>query len=420
MRTSQRLNKVQPSLTLEIDAKAKALKAAGRDVVGFAAGEPDLPPPDAVREAGERAIRDDLGRYTAVAGILPLREAVGERYREDWGLEYGPDQILVSSGAKQSLLNALYVVCDAGDEVLIPTPYWTSYPEMAISLGIEPVLCATRPDGGIDIDELEAKTTPRTRAMIINSPSNPTGRVVDQATVAAIAKFAERRDLWIISDDIYAQLVFDADHRFFNAPMAAPEAKQRTIAIYGLSKTFGMTGWRIGFAAGPADVIKQMSTFQSHATSCANTIAQHAGVAALREVGAEYYESLRTTYSERAAIVTEGLGNIEGMDMRAPVATFYAFPDVSALFGRSHGGHRIDTAMDLAGSLLEKKLVAVVPGEAFGDPDSIRMSFATSEEQIREGIRRVAAFVDELDPPAKLDPRPGGGERPGFHTRPRD
>lgn len=416
MRTSQRLQKVRPSLTLEMDAKAKGLIAAGRDVVSLAAGEPDLPPPEPVRAAGERAIREGLGRYTAVAGLPQLREAVTERFRSDWGLSYDAKEIVVSSGAKQSLLNALYVLCDAGDQVLIPTPYWTSYPEMANSLGIEPVFYPITQDGHVDIGALGEAVTPATRAIIINSPANPTGLVLGEKTLKAIAQFAEQHDLWIISDDIYAQLVFDSNHRFFNAPMISPRMRERTVVVYGLSKTYGMTGWRIGFAAAPEEIARQMVTFQGHATSCANAIAQHAGVAALTEVDKGYFASMRDVYRSRATVLTEGFRGIDGVTCQAPVATFYAFPDISALLGRHHKGRPLRTAMEFADALLESELVAVVPGEAFGDPQHIRLSFAASEETLREGVQRIARFVSRLERPSAGEGRETGL---GFHPRER-
>ncbi|MCB9833544.1 MAG: pyridoxal phosphate-dependent aminotransferase [Planctomycetes bacterium] len=396
MRTSRRLDQVKPSLTLEFDARAKALKAAGRDVIGLAAGEPDFEPSETVLQAAEEAMRHGGGRYTAVAGTPALRQAAARAIEELTGIRYSSDRIAVSSGAKHSIFNALYALADPGDEVIVPAPYWTSYPEMCLALGIKPVIVPGRADLLPDLDGIRAAINDRTRAIIVNSPGNPTGRVIDRATLEGLAVLMRAwPDLVLISDDIYARLVFPG-HRFLNLPMVAPDLVERTILVYGMSKTYCMTGWRIGFAAGPLEIIKQIATVQGHSTSCANSIAQAAACRALDETDENHIARMVTAYRERAGLFLDSFRSIGDLPCPEPQGAFYLFPRVDAWFGARLGDRRIGSALDLAQLLLDEALLGVVPGEAFGAPESIRISYATATDKVREACFRLERFFAAL------------------------
>ncbi|MCA9322036.1 MAG: pyridoxal phosphate-dependent aminotransferase [Planctomycetes bacterium] len=395
MKRSRRLNQVQPSLTMAIDGKAKQYRAEGRDIVSLAAGEPDFAPPAAVEQAAIRAVKEQRGRYTAVPGILDLRRAIAAEVQVNTGLEFSADQVVVSSGAKQALFNALYVLCDEGDEVLIPSPYWTSYPEMATALGLVPVICPTGDDFRLDPRILADRISPRTRAIIVNSPANPTGCVLGRDELLALAEVLRPHDIWVISDDIYARLVHSG-RTFHNLPMVAPDFVDRTVLVDGMSKTYCMTGWRVGFAAGPRDVIQDMATIQSHSTSCANAIAQWASLEALRAVGPELIAEMVAEYERRAAFLGQALDAIPGLRQRAPDAAFYSFPDVRSYFGQSYRGQVITSTLEMANQLLEQELIAVVPGEAFGARGYLRLSFATSMGELERGAMRLQRFFAEF------------------------
>lgn len=392
---SHRLDQVQASLTMAIDAKAKQYRAEGKDVLGLAAGEPDFTPPESVRRAAKEAIDAEKGRYTAVPGLPELRAAAAGHFEASTGLSVRPEEVIVTSGAKQAIFNALYVLCDPGDEVLIPSPYWTSYPEMARALGLKPVICPGDDDLAVDPRSLAQGITDRTRAIILNSPSNPTGRVVTEKRLQQIADVLRPHPIWVISDDIYGRIVYDG-FRFANLPMVDPSFQDRSILVDGMSKTFCMTGWRIGFAAGPQAVIMNMSKVQSHSTSCANTIAQWAAVAALREVGDEEVHRMIEAYEARATFLCGVLDSIPGLTTPRPEAAFYAFPNVSAYFGKTLDGREVDSAMSLAEMLLDEELVAVVPGEAFGAPHHLRLSFALGMEDLRRAAERLQRFFARL------------------------
>jgi aspartate aminotransferase len=397
MKTSSRLAAVQPSLTLEITSKAKQMAAAGLDVVSFAAGEPDFAPPKAVLDAACAAIHAGEGKYTAAAGAPALRRAIAARFAKDHGFHYEIDEVIVSSGAKQAIFNAIYSVADAGDEIIIPTPYWTSYPEMALAHGVQPVFLATSAadDFALDAGALERLITPRTRALILNSPNNPTGAVIGRGELEAIAAVLREREIWIISDDIYDRLVFPG-HSFENILDVAPELRDRTIIVNGLSKTYCMTGWRVGYAAGPRKVIRSMETIQGHSTSCANAIAQIAATVALTEVSSEHIDAMVREYERRARAVHSSLAAIPGLHLPAPCASFYAFPTVSAAFGRRYRDKIVSSSLDLCRILLEDYRVAVVPGEAFGCPEALRISYATSMDEIERGLARIAEMFAAL------------------------
>ncbi len=396
MRSSRRLDQVQASLTLEFDARAKALKASGRDVIGLAAGEPDFEPPETVLEAAENAMRSGGGRYTAVAGTPALRAAAARAIEDLTGIRYDAEQVVVSAGAKHSIFNAIYALADPGDELIIPAPYWTSYPEMCLALGVKPVIVAGRPDLLPDVEKIRAAVTPRTRAIILNSPGNPTGRVIDRASLEGIAEIIRANpEVTMISDDIYARLLFEGQV-FLNLPMVAPDLIDRTILVYGMSKTYCMTGWRIGFAAGPKEIAKKIATVQGHSTSCANAIAQAAACRALEATEEAHLQMMIAAYAERAALFQRSLERIGDLPCPEPQGAFYLFPRVSAWFGARLGDRVISSALDLAQLLLDEALLGVVPGEAFGAPDSIRISYATSTENVRRACERLERFFASL------------------------
>ncbi len=395
MRMSRRLEQVRPSLTLEVDARAKQYRAEGKDVIGLAAGEPDFGPPPMVNVTAIEAIDNQLGRYTAVAGHPDLRREAAQAISNLNGFNYKSSDIVVSSGAKQSIFNVLYVLADPGDEVLILSPYWTSYPEMCRALALKPVVVPCTDDFGIDPEVLARHVTDRTRAIIINTPSNPSGRVLSRSELEGIGRVIVDKQIWAICDDIYGRLVFEGQE-FVNLPMAVPELRDRSLIIYGMSKTFCMTGWRIGFVAGPQAVIKQISTIQSHSTSCANTIAQIAAAKALAETDDSFIASMVVAYEERARFVLGFLGEIEGLVCQKPQAAFYAFPDVSFWFGARLGDRLINTSLDLAAALLDEALIAVVPGEAFGAPKCLRISYSTSMSELERAADRFRDFFARL------------------------
>ncbi len=400
MHISARLEGVHSSLTLEMTARAAALKRAGQDVVSLSAGEPDFGPPNAAVEAAHQAIDDDLGRYTPVGGTPELCEAICGYLTREMQLNYSPAEIVVSSGAKQALFNAIFVLCSPGDEIIIPTPFWASYPEIAQALGVQPVLWETTSADSFQLhgDDLKKLITPRTTAILLNSPNNPTGAVVSEAELATIAKILEPTDIAVISDDIYEQLVYPGEC-FKNILHVAPSLRDRTVLVNGVSKAFCMTGWRIGYAAGPGDIIDSMKVIQGHMTSCANSIAQIAATAALNGATRAHLANMVQTYSRRGEIVYEALRTIEGIGARPSVSSFYSFFTIKDLFGRSSGGKTIESAMDFCDLLLDQQMVALVPGEAFGNPRGVRLSYATSTDRIEEGLRRIKAFCEGLVDP---------------------
>lgn len=398
MNISNRLAAVQASLTMEISAKAKDLQAAGVDVISLSAGEPDFSPPETVHEAACAAIRANDGRYTATAGTAALRRAVAERTKKETGFTYGLDEIIVSSGAKQAIFNAIYAVCDPGTELIIPAPYWTSYPEMAQALEVRPVIWKTSSDDGFRLhaNDLAALITPKTRAVILNSPNNPTGAVISKEELQEIADVLRaNKNVWIISDDIYDRLVF-AGKEAKNILSVAPDFRDRTLIVNGLSKTYCMTGWRVGYSLGPRSIIRAMEIIQGHTTSCANAIAQAASVVALTKIGPEHIAMMVREYERRADFVFRKLSAIPGIKIARPIASFYAFPDVSAYFGKTIKGKVLASALDVCRVLLDDFHVATVPGEAFGYPQAIRMSYATSMSELERAMVRVADFFSAL------------------------
>ncbi len=393
-RVSGRLAALEPSATLAVDARAKELLAKGEPVISFGAGEPDFPTPASVVAAAEAACADlPMQKYTPTAGLLRLRQAICDKSRRDSGLTLQPDQVLVTGGAKHAVYTAFATLCDPGDEVLIPSPYWTTYPESARLVGASPVAVPTSEADGwlVGTEALEAHCTPRTRLLLFNSPCNPTGAVYPPEQVEAIGRWALERGIWVISDEIYEHLV-DATVRQVSMPVVVPELAERCLVINGVAKTYAMTGWRIGWVAGPRDVIAAAVNFQSQVTSNVANVSQRAAVAALEGDLAAAAE-MAAAYDRRRAEMCKLLNEIDGITCSVPHGAFYCFPDVSGLLGRELAGRTSGTSAELAAHLLDTELVAVVPGEAFGAPGHVRLSCALSDDDLTEGLARLARFA---------------------------
>lgn len=377
---STRAREISPSMTLAITAQIKKLKAEGESVINFGAGEPDLPTPEFIREAGKEAIDKGFFRYTPASGTMELKQAVVDRFKRVNNLLYSPEQVLVSCGAKHSIYNLLQVLVEDSDEVVIPSPYWVSYPEMVKLAGATPLFLPTREEDGfcIDPEKLDNLLSghPKAKILILNYPSNPTGAIYDKARLEEISKICQGYDLWVISDEIYDVLTFGGEHISFAS--LSHDAYQRTITVNGVSKAYSMTGWRIGFCAGEESVIKAASALQSHSTSNPSSISQYASVRALRN-GREWEGVMKETYSRRAKLVVELVLELSKARMFPPKGTFYAFVNISG-YGFS--------SMEFAKKLLKEAKVGVIPGIAFGADEWVRLSFATSEEEIREGLKR--------------------------------
>ncbi len=388
--------KMTPSLTLAINAKAAALKSQGRDVVAFGAGEPDFDTPDFIKEAAIEAIKNGVTKYTPVAGTVDLKEAVCEKLKRDNHLDYKPSQIVVSNGAKHSLYNIFRVLLNKGDEVIIPSPFWLSYPEMVTFSGGESVFVETKDtDFKMTPAAFEAAITPRTKAVVINSPSNPNGAVYSSDELAAIAEVALKHNVVIISDEIYEELIYDNTVHTSIAQISE-EVKENTIIVNGMSKAFAMTGWRIGYAAAPEHVAKAMTSFQSHAASNPNSIAQYASAVALRREKT-FMDEMRGEFEARRNLIVELINGIDGLSCNKPGGAFYVMMNISALIGRSYEGKEITGSLSFADILLDGANVAVVPGAAFGCDEFVRLSYATSQENIKKGLARIADFVSRLD-----------------------
>jgi len=392
---ARRATAVSLSPTFRVRAAARRLREEGVDVVDLSVGEPDFPTPALAREAGQRAIEQGRTRYTDNSGILELRQAVAQKLREDNGLDYGPEEILVSPGAKASLYLAVMVLFDEGDEVLIPAPYWVSYPEQVRLAGARPVFVEAREEDGFKVrpEALVRAIGPRTRGLLLNSPCNPTGAVYDRAELESLARVCAERGLWIVSDEIYEKLLYDG-RRFTSVASLGPEIRRHTVLVNGWSKAFAMTGWRLGYAAGPREVIAAMARLQSHSTSPPATMCQWAGLEALRAARGEV-ETMACEFASRRDEVYRRLLDTPGMRCVKPEGAFYAFPNVSAWIGRTIRGEPIRTAEDLAMVLLRHGRVAVVPGEAFGAPRHVRLSYATSRARLVEGLERMARLLAE-------------------------
>lgn len=395
---SNRCAGIAPSATLVIDARAKAMKAQGQRIIGFAAGEPDFPTPAYICKAAHEAINQGMTRYTPSSGLLTLKQAICAKLQRDNALQYTPSQIIVSNGAKQAISNACIALLNPGDEVLLPSPCWVSYPEMVQMADGVPVFVPTSRENHFvpTINDLSKRLTPRTKAMIINSPSNPTGCVYPKSLLQEISAFAVENKIMVISDEIYEQLVYDHMEQVSIASFGE-EIKAQTIVINGVSKTYAMTGWRIGYAAGPTQFIQAMDAYQSHATSGPNTIAQVASVEALKN-GEEFIRIMRDEYDARRKMMVERIAQIDHLSCVMPHGAFYVMLDCKEIIGRTFCGTPIENDIVLSAMLLDSANVAVVPGEPFGAPGFCRLSYAVSRDDIMEGLNAIEIFVKQLDP----------------------
>lgn len=396
MELAARIKQIAPSPTLSLDTKAKALKASGVDVISFGVGEPDFNTPDHIKAAGIKAIETNFTRYAPVDGIPDLKAAVADKFRRDNNLSYELDQIVINSGGKHTLYNLAQVLFNPGDQVIIPAPYWVSYPPIVQLAGAEPVIVSTAQSNGFKMTaaELAEAITPRTRAIIINSPSNPTGGVYTRDDLAALAELVVKYRLLVISDDIYEKILFDGQE-FCNMANLSPELKDLTIIAHGLAKTYAMTGWRIGYMAGPKEVAKAVAKLQSQSTTHPDTIAQKAGVAALNGPQ-DSVATMLAAFDERRRFLVKFLNDIPGVTCNNPGGAFYVFPNTSAYYGKSAAGRTINGSSDLSDYLLDEARVAVVPGSAFGDDTCIRLSYAISLADNKKGLERIAEALGKL------------------------
>ncbi len=394
---SERVLAISPSVTLAIDTKAKKLRQEGLDVIGFGAGEPDFCTPEYINDAGKFAIDAGITRYTAVAGTMDLRERICEKLYRDNGVVYTPAEVMVSNGAKQALFTAFCALLNPGDEVLVPTPIWLSYPEMIRMAGGVPVAvtASEAEDFIVTADMLRPYVTDKTKALILNTPSNPNGCVYSYETLKAISELAVEKGFYIVSDEIYEKLIYD-DAVHYCIASFGEDIKKQAIVVNGVSKTYAMTGWRIGYAAGPQNIIQAMTSFQSHASSNANSIAQYAAATAL-SCGDKYIKSMITEYDVRRRLMHRMVNEIDGLSARLPKGAFYMMMNLTGILGKKYHGQVISCATKFAELLLVEKRVAVVPAAAFGDDRFVRLSYATSRSNIVEGMRRIAAFVNELE-----------------------
>ena len=393
VRIGRKAASLSDSLTLAIDARYKALVQAGEDAVSFGTGEPDFPTPAPICEAGIQSIRSGFTKYTPSSGIPDLRKAIAAALERDCGVRYPSTDVVVTSGAKQAVYEALAVLLDEGDEVLLPAPYWLSYPEMARALGAVPVPVPCREEDGwrLRAEAVEKAAGPRARVLVLNSPNNPTGAVLERSDLEAVAEVCRRRDLAVVSDEIYDRMVYDGARNTCFASISE-DARSRTVTVSGVSKTYAMTGWRIGWAAGPSAVMGPLGNLQSHLSSNAAAASQKAALAALTGEQGTVGEMVRS-FDARRRLVTELLNAIPGIRLEAPRGAFYVFVRVDGFYGRKKG---ISGSVAFCEALLEERRVACVPGSVFGDDRYIRLSYATSEERIRKGIERIGLFVGGL------------------------
>lgn len=389
-RISRRIASITESATLAVDAKAKALAAAGKPVIGFGAGEPDFPTPDYIVEAAVAACREEKWhRYTPAGGLPELKEAIATKTVRDSGFSVSASQVLVTNGGKQALYNAFATLLDPGDEVLLPAPYWTTYPEAIRLAGGVPVIVMTDESAGYlaTIEQLQAALTPKTKVLVFVSPSNPTGAVYPPAMVKAIGEWALAQGIWVITDEIYEHLVY-GDAQFASMPTLVPELADRCVVVNGVAKTYAMTGWRVGWMIAPPDVIKAATNLQSHATSNVANVSQVAALAAVSG-GLSAVEEMKVAFDRRRILIVDLLNAIPGVSCPTPEGAFYAYPSVKDLMGKNIAGTVVNSSAELASVILDQVEVAVVPGEAFGTPGYLRLSYATSDAKITEGLSRV-------------------------------
>jgi aspartate aminotransferase len=393
-RTSERLASIAPSATLAVDSKAKAMKAAGENVIGFGAGEPDFPTPAHIVDAAVEACRDPKNhRYTPAGGLPELKEAIAAKTARDSGFVCEPGQVLVTNGGKHAVYTAFAALLDPGDEVILPAPYWTTYPEAITLAGGVPVVVHTDVESGfqVTIDQLDAARTDRTKVLLFVSPDNPSGSVYPPEVVRAIGEWAVANGIWVITDEIYEHLVYGANE-FSSMPVLVPDLADQCIIVNGVAKTYAMTGWRVGWMIGPQDVTRASTNFQSHATSNVANVSQRAAIAAVSG-SLDAVREMRTAFARRAALIHGKLNAIDGVTCLEPQGAFYAYPDLRGLLGRDIGGTTANSTLELADLVLEQAKVAFVPGEAFGLGGYGRFSFAVSDDDIAEGIDRLGALV---------------------------
>ena len=395
-RVSRRIGSITESATLAVDAKAKALKAAGGDVIGFGAGEPDFATPPAIVEAAIEAARKPAShRYTPAAGIPALREAVAAKTRRDSGYEVTAAQVIITNGGKQAVYQAFATLLDPGDEVLLPAPYWTTYPEaIALAGGVSVDVLTDETTGYLaTVEQLEAARTPRTKVLLYCSPSNPTGAVYPRDQVEAIGRWAVEHGIWVIADEIYEHLVYDGAEAV-SMPVAVPELADTCIVVNGVAKTYAMTGWRVGWMISPADVTRAATNLQSHLSSNVNNVAQYAALAAVSG-DLTAVDEMRAAFDRRRKIMVTMLNEIPGVTCPEPLGAFYVFPSVKALIGTTIRGRKVESSAGLAELLLDEAGVAVVPGEAFGTPGYFRLSYALGDDDLVKGVTRMAEVLAE-------------------------
>jgi aspartate aminotransferase len=396
VKLASRVGRVKPSATLAITMKAKALRAEGRDVIGFGAGEPDFDTPSNIKQAAIKAIEEGFTKYTPSGGIDELKDAIINKFQVDNKLTYKRSQIVVSCGAKDTLYNLAQALFEEGDEVIIPSPYWVSYPSIVILAGATPVILDTKESDGFKVspERLEKAITKNTKAVILNSPSNPTGAAYSYSELEALAEIIVKKNILVISDDIYEKIVYD-DFRFYNIASVGEEIKRLTLVVNGVSKTYSMTGWRIGYAAGPEDIVAAVTKIQSQNISNPTSISQKAAVEALMGSQDVVGEMVKE-FKKRRDYIVKALNSIPGIRCMNPQGAFYVFPSISSLFGMSCDGKKIGSSTDFVEYLLDKVDVAVVPGIAFGNDNHVRLSYATSMENIQKGLERIGNAVTKL------------------------
>ncbi|SDY85163.1 aspartate aminotransferase [Proteiniborus ethanoligenes] len=384
---------IYPSVTLEITAKAKEMKEMGINVIGFGAGEPDFNTPENIQNAGIEAIQSGNTKYTATSGIPELKKAICQKLKSENNLDYKTNNIIISNGAKQSIFNALFAILNPGDEVIMPIPYWVSYPEFIRLCDGIPIPIETKEENGfkISVRDLDYVLTPKTKALILNSPSNPTGTVYNEDELKEIANWAVKNNIFVISDEIYEKLVYDG-HKHISIASFSEEIKKLTIVINGMSKAYAMTGWRIGYAACDEEIVKVMTNIQSHTTSNPCSISQYASVEGL--IGDQFIiEEMKKHFIARRDYMVEKINSINGLSCKKPVGAFYVMANISKLKGLNIKGRTINTSLDFANLLLEEGKVAVIPGSAFGADDFVRLSYATSMKNIEEGLKRIEEIL---------------------------
>ncbi len=394
MEISQVIKKLKPSATMSINSKVKQLIANGIDVIGFSAGEPDFDTPDYIKSAAIESLKSGFTKYTPTSGILELKEAICEKLWKENKISYTPQQVMASCGAKQAIYNCILALCNKNEKVLIPSPYWVSYPEQVVLAGGIPVFIKTSDENNFKVtrNDIERNITNETKLLIMNSPSNPTGTVYTEEELYERCHFAINAGLYIISDEIYEKILYDGV-RHFSPASFGKEFTEKVITINGLSKSFSMTGWRIGYTAGPADIIKAATMIQDHSTSCPNSLTQKAAVAALK--GKDPTTKMVAEFDKRRRYIVERLNNMEGITCLLPKGAFYVFPRVSGLLNRNIGGQTATTSIELVNLILDKAKIAFVPGECFGSDSHVRISYATSFEKIEEGMNRLENLLSK-------------------------